>query len=81
MRKYTCSSSTACPREAESVAAAAKNSSAMAASDAHRAESKSDTFRHEFSCLARVQAVKLEELALKRMKSMPLSTYLVVSAE
>jgi len=61
-------------REVDSITAAAKNSVSMATSEAHRAESKYDTFSLESSYLARGQAMRLEELthALKRWQALPL---------
>lgn len=48
--------------ELESLAAAAKNAIDMATNEAHRAESKYDTFSLENSYLARGQAQRVEEL-------------------
>ncbi len=61
-------------RELESITAAAKNSVAMATSEAHRAESKYDTFSLESSYLARGQAMRIEELrnALEQLQALPL---------
>jgi len=63
--------------ELESLNAAAKNSVSMATNEAHRAESKYDTFSLESSYLARGQAVRIEELtyALQRLQSLPLKTF------
>lgn len=60
--------------EADALKAAAKNSISMATSEAHRAESKYDTFSLESSYLARGQAIRLEELthALERLRALPL---------
>ena len=61
--------------ELESLTAAAKNSASMATSEAHRAESKYDTFSLESSYLARGQAMRIEELtlALQRLQALPLN--------
>ena len=61
--------------ELEALTAAAKNSASMATSEAHRAESKYDTFSLEASYIARGQAQRVEELtfALQRLQSLPLS--------
>jgi len=61
--------------ELEALTAAAKNSASMATSEAHRAESKYDTFSLEASYMARGQAQRVEELtyALQRLQSLPLS--------
>jgi transcription elongation GreA/GreB family factor len=63
--------------EVESITAAAKNSISMATSEAHRAESKYDTFSLESSYLARGQAIRLEELtyALKRLQALTLKEH------
>ena len=55
--------------ELESITAAVKNSISMATDEAHRAESKYDTFSLESSYLARGQAQRVEELrfALDRL--------------
>jgi transcription elongation GreA/GreB family factor len=55
--------------ELESLTAAAKNSISMATNEAHRAESKYDTFSLESSYLARGQAQRVDELrfALDRL--------------
>jgi len=60
--------------ELESLTAAAKNSASMATNEAHRAESKYDTFSLESSYLARGQAMRIEELtyALQRLQGLPL---------
>ena len=62
-------------RELESLTAAAKNSASMATNEAHRAESKYDTFSLESSYLARGQAQRIEELthALQRLQALPLN--------
>jgi transcription elongation GreA/GreB family factor len=61
--------------ELESLTAAAKNSASMATNEAHRAESKYDTFSLESSYLARGQAKRIEELtfALQRLQALSLS--------
>ena len=58
--------------ELESITAAAKNSISTATSEAHRSESKYDTFSLESSYLARGQAKRVEELtfALDRLQSL-----------
>lgn len=60
--------------ELGSLTAAAKNSASMATNEAHRAESKYDTFSLESSYLARGQAMRIEELthALQRLQALPL---------
>ena len=60
--------------ELESITVAAKNSISTATSEAHRSESKYDTFSLESSYLARGQAKRVEELtfALDRLQSLPL---------
>jgi len=64
-------------REVESITTAAKNSASMATNEAHRAESKYDTFSLESSYLARGQAKRLEELAhaLERLQALPLKAF------
>ena len=61
-------------QELESITSAAKNSISMATNEAHRSESKYDTFSLESSYLARGQAMRVEELkfALDRLQSLPL---------
>jgi len=61
-------------KEWESIAAAAKNSITTATSEAHRAESKYDTFSLESSYLARGQAKRVEELkyAIERLQMLQL---------
>lgn len=61
--------------ELDSLTSAAKNSASLATDEAHRAESKYDTFSLENSYLARGQALRVEELrhALQRMQALPLS--------
>ncbi len=63
--------------ELESLTAAAKNSASMATNEAHRAESKYDTFSLESSYLARGQAARIEELthALARLQALPLKAF------
>lgn len=63
--------------ELETLNVAAKNSVSMATNEAHRAESKYDTFSLESSYLARGQAMRIEELAyaLQRLQSLPLKTF------
>lgn len=63
--------------ELESLTAAAKNSASMATNEAHRAESKYDTFSLESSYLARGQAKRIEELthALERLQALPLKAF------
>jgi transcription elongation GreA/GreB family factor len=58
--------------ELEALTAAAKNAIAMATDEAHRAESKYDTFSLENSYLARGQAQRVEELrfALDRLQAL-----------
>jgi len=60
--------------ELGALTAAAKNSASMATNEAHRAESKYDTFSLESSYLARGQAMRIEELthALQRLQALPL---------
>jgi transcription elongation GreA/GreB family factor len=60
--------------ELASITSAAKNSASMATSEAHRAESKYDTFSLENSYLARGQAKRVEELtfALERLQVLQL---------
>lgn len=64
-------------REVDELTAAAKNSISMATNEAHRAESKYDTFSLESSYLARGQAARLEELthALKRLQALQLKAF------
>lgn len=59
--------------ELESISAAAKNTISTATNEAHRSESKYDTFSLESSYLARGQAKRVEELAyaLDRLRSLP----------
>ena len=61
-------------KEWESITAAAKNSITTATNEAHRAESKYDTFSLESSYLARGQAKRVEELkyALERLQMLQL---------
>ncbi len=61
-------------KEWESITAAAKNSITTATSEAHRAESKYDTFSLESSYLARGQAKRVEELkyAIERLQMLQL---------
>ena len=61
--------------ELDALTSAAKNSASLATDEAHRAESKDDTFSLENSYLARGQALRVEELrhALQRMQALPLS--------
>jgi transcription elongation GreA/GreB family factor len=58
--------------ELESLTAAVKNAISMATDEAHRAESKYDTFSLESSYLARGQAQRVEELryALDRLHAL-----------
>ncbi len=58
--------------ELESLTAATRNSISQATSEAHRAESKYDTFSLESSYLARGQAQRVEELrfALDRLSAL-----------
>jgi transcription elongation GreA/GreB family factor len=64
-------------REVDALVAAAKNSVSMATNEAHRAESKYDTFSLESSYLARGQAMRLEELthALARLQALQLQEF------
>jgi transcription elongation GreA/GreB family factor len=64
-------------REVDELTAAAKNSASMATNEAHRAESKYDTFSLESSYLARGQAARLEELthALERLQALQLKEH------
>jgi len=64
-------------REVDALTAPAKSSISMATNEAHRAESKYDTFSLESSYLARGQAMRLEELAyaLKSFQALELKAY------
>lgn len=64
-------------REWESLTVAAKNSASMATNEAHRAESKYDTFSLESSYLARGQAKRIEELthAVARLQALQLKAF------